>query len=125
KERIELLSDAPDIVEWAFGDLPPYKAWEAIYPKKVEPATVLKVLNDEIDILTKLNEESDDDLQHKIYELAAKYEVKAGAVFMPLRIALTGTNKSPELFPVMHVLGKDKVLARIRAAIDKIQSEQS
>ena len=44
---------------------------------------------------------------------------------MPLRIALTGTNKSPELFPVMHVLGKDKVLARIRAAIDKIQSEQS
>jgi glutamyl-tRNA synthetase len=125
KERIELLSDAPDIVEWAFGELPPFKAWEAIYPKKVEPAVVVKILNDEYDILSNLDKESDEDLQHKIYELAAKYEVKAGAVFMPLRIALTGTNKSPELFPVMHVLGLDKVLARIKAAIAKIESEQS
>ena len=43
KERIELLSEAPDIVEFAFGDLPPYKAWEAIYPKKTDPSTVIKI----------------------------------------------------------------------------------
>lgn len=125
KERIELLSEAPDIVEFAFGDLPPYKAWEAIYPKKTDPSTVIKILNDEIEILRDFGKTADEDLQHKIYELATKYEVKAGAVFMPLRIALTGTNKSPELFPVMHVLGIEKVINRIKAAVSKIQSEQS
>ena len=42
---------------------------------------------------------------------------------MPLRIAITGVNKSPELFPVMHILGKERSLKRIENAINKLKSE--
>ena len=42
---------------------------------------------------------------------------------MPIRIAVTGTNKSPELFPVMEVLGKERVLKRINKAIKKLKNE--
>jgi glutamyl-tRNA synthetase len=49
-------------------------------------------------------------------------EVKLGKVAMPVRVALTGSNVSPGLFEVISILGKEKVLERLRRAIDKIRS---
>lgn len=120
QERIELLSEAPEISTFFFGDLPEYKAWEMMVPKNVPKEVVIKILNEAKEILKDLGDKTDEELQHKLYELANKYSVKAGAVFMPLRIAITGTNKSPELFPIMHILGKEKVLYRIDYAIKKM-----
>ncbi len=119
--RIELLSEAPDIIDFMFGEFPQYKNWEAIIPKKVEKESVINILTDSIQILRNLGKESDEELQNKLYSLAEKYGVKAGAVFMPIRIAITGTNKSPELFPIMHILGIDLVLRRLENAISKLQ----
>ncbi|HOJ62819.1 MAG TPA: glutamate--tRNA ligase [Spirochaetota bacterium] len=119
--RIETLNEATDIVDFMFGDLPQYKNWEAIIPKKVEKETVLKILEKTKEILKDLNKESDDEIQNRLYKLAEEFQVKAGSVFMPLRIAITGTNKSPELFPIMHILGIDKVLIRIDNAIEKLK----
>ena len=45
---------------------------------------------------------------------------KLGKVMMPLRAALTGTDKSPSLFEVVEILGKDEVCARIQKAIEHI-----
>lgn len=123
QERIELLSDAPEISDFFFGELPEYKTWDMIIPKNVTKDVVVNILKDAIDILSNLGVKSDDQLQHELYELASKYSVKAGAIFMPLRIAITGSNKSPELFPVMNALGVDKVISRISNAIEKIQRE--
>lgn len=35
---------------------------------------------------------------------------------MVLRIAMTGRTNSPDLYTVMKILGKDRVLARLKAA---------
>lgn len=123
QERIEFINEAPDKSDFMFGDLPSYKTWGEIIPKKTDKDTVIKILSDSKEILKKLGIESTDDLQHKLYDLSKKYEVKAGAVFMPIRIAITGINKSPELFPVMEILGKERVLNRIEEAIKKLQNE--
>jgi glutamyl-tRNA synthetase len=123
QERIEFINEAPDKSDFMFGEIPPYKAWEQIIPKKTDKDTVIKILSDSKEILNNLGRESVDDLQHKLYDLSQKYNVKAGAVFMPIRIAVTGTNKSPELFPVMEVLGKERVLNRIEEAIKKLQNK--
>ncbi len=45
---------------------------------------------------------------------------KLGKVMMPLRAALTGTDKSPSLFEAVEILGKDEVCARIQKAIQHI-----
>lgn len=123
KTRIELLSEAPEIIDFMFGELPQYKNWDAIIPKKVEKEVVIKILIEAKEILKELKEKDDETLQNSLYNLSEKYNVKAGSVFMPIRIAITGTNKSPELFPIMHILGVDLVLKRLEYAINKLEKE--
>ena len=43
--------------------------------------------------------------------------VKAGKVFQPLRVALTGTTVSPGIFETVAVLGRDETLARMDQAM--------
>ena len=42
-------------------------------------------------------------------------------MFMPIRVALTGRTVSPGLFDTMRVVGKEKTLERLDAAIAKLQ----
>ncbi len=48
--------------------------------------------------------------------------MKLGKIAQPMRVALTGRKGSPSLFEVMSILGKDKVVRRIKAAISYIES---
>ena len=43
-----------------------------------------------------------------------------GDVSMMLRVAVTGRQNSPDMYEVMQILGKDAVLARLKAAEEKI-----
>ncbi|HBI37602.1 MAG TPA: glutamate--tRNA ligase [Spirochaetia bacterium] len=123
QERLELLTDAPLYSDFFFGDYPPYKTWEMIVPKNTEKSKIIEVLSMAKEMLEALGEKDDKELEAEIYSITEKLGVKAGAVFMPLRIAITGVNKSPELFPVMHILGKERSLKRIENAINKLKSE--
>jgi glutamyl-tRNA synthetase len=42
---------------------------------------------------------------------------KAGELFMPIRVAITGSKASPPLFDTMRVLGRARVLSRLRDAM--------
>ena len=46
--------------------------------------------------------------------------IKMGQVAQPVRVALTGRTVSPGIFEVIDILGKDKIIRRLRATIDKI-----
>jgi glutamyl-tRNA synthetase len=43
-----------------------------------------------------------------------------GIMMIPLRLALIGESKGPDLFNVMELLGREECIARIRLAIEKI-----
>jgi glutamyl-tRNA synthetase len=45
---------------------------------------------------------------------------KAGRIFQPLRVALTGLGVSPGIFDVLVMLGRDRSLARIDAAVARL-----
>jgi glutamyl-tRNA synthetase len=47
-------------------------------------------------------------------------EVGRGEVLWPLRVALSGRERSPDPFTIVFVLGKSESLTRIKAACDKI-----
>jgi glutamyl-tRNA synthetase len=51
---------------------------------------------------------------------ASKNDVKLGMVMAPLRIALIGALKGPDIFAVCAVLGKTECTTRILGAIEKI-----
>ena len=50
---------------------------------------------------------------------------KAGDFFRPQRIAITGRSVSPPLFGSMELLGRDRVLARLEAALGKASMQGS
>ncbi len=47
-------------------------------------------------------------------EVAAASGAKGRGLFMPLRLALTGRDKGPEIAPLLAFMGRERVLARLR-----------
>jgi glutamyl/glutaminyl-tRNA synthetase len=59
-----------------------------------------------------------DRIKKEIFDYAT--EQGRGSVLWPLRVALTGKEKSPDPFTVAGYLGKAQTLQRIKVAIDKL-----
>lgn len=59
-------------------------------------------------------------LEQALKTVAAALGVKAAAVVHPVRLACTGRTAGPGLYQLMEVLGRDRVLARLDAAIARI-----
>jgi glutamyl-tRNA synthetase len=45
--------------------------------------------------------------------IAAETGIKGKGLFMPLRLALTGCDSGPELAPLLEIMGRDRILARL------------
>jgi glutamyl-tRNA synthetase len=58
-------------------------------------------------------------LESSARSLADEQNLKLGKIAQPLRAALTGKAVSPSVFDIMHVLGKDKTLERVREVLGK------
>ena len=54
---------------------------------------------------------------NKIVAIAEKFGVKNGDVAMDLRVALSGRTNTPDLYSIMQVMGKDRVMKRIKALL--------
>jgi glutamyl-tRNA synthetase len=67
------------------------------------------------------NEKSLEDTIRSIAEAAG---VGAGKVIQPLRVAVTGTVASPGMFDVLVVLGRERSLKRIDAALDMLRTRE-
>jgi glutamyl-tRNA synthetase len=46
--------------------------------------------------------------------IAAETGAKGKGLFMPLRLALTGQAKGPEIAPLLAFMGRDRVIARLQ-----------
>lgn len=97
------LQDAP----FAFDD----KAQKIL---DADAKATLKELAPALEALTDFTAESID-AACRAYATEKK-DGKLGKVMMPVRAALTGTDKSPSLFHVAAILGKDETLKRLEAA---------
>jgi len=122
KDRIKFLTEAPDLMSYFLQDeLPDYDA-ALLVPKKVEASQALTALQA---VATKLPEVDLGDLEGAeaaFRTLADELDMKAGQLFMPIRVAATGRTQSPGLFETLKVIGKDRVTARVDQAISKLQA---
>ena len=46
--------------------------------------------------------------------------IKAGQMFQPIRVAVCGRKNAPPLFETLEVLGREKTLARVEQAVQKV-----
>jgi len=59
-------------------------------------------------------------LETLLRPLAEELGLKTGQLFGTLRVAVTGQTAAPPLFQTMAVLGKERCLKRIEAALEKL-----
>ena len=48
--------------------------------------------------------------------------LKLGKIAQPVRVALTGKTASPGIFEVIEIIGKARVISRLKQAIDFIEN---
>ncbi len=120
RERIKLLRDVLTAADFFFLDeLPGYDAAELI-PQKEDAAMALRVLTKAKEALGH-TQFTHDDLDRTLRAAAQELGLKAGQMFQPIRVAACGRKNAPPLFETLAVLGREKTLKRIDAAIQKFQ----
>ena len=119
RERIKLLRDVLTAADFFFVDeLAPYDT-SLLIPQKGDAAMAKKALERAREVLahTDFNHHA---LDQALRSAAKEMGLKAGQMFQPIRVAVTGRTASPPLFESLEVLGRNTSLARMAKAIDKI-----
>jgi len=89
---------------------------DAVAKQWKDPATV-DVLGEARAALAATGEWAVAPLEDALRRAAENRGVAAGKLFQPLRVALTGSSVSPGIFDVLTLLGRDRSLTRIDAAL--------
>lgn len=121
RERIETLSEITDRTELFFVEIPEYDpvilAWKDMTPESVRESLLFAE-----NALLAIDEDGWDaaSLEERVKSAIAEKGLKNGEVLWPLRVALTGLEKSPSPFEVAAILGKAYTISRIQHALSRI-----
>lgn len=118
KERISKLSEAGEGVKFFFVEPdcdPKLLIW-----KKSNVEETKKNLALVAEELEKHSDWTKEKLEKMLFDFIKSRGLSNGGILWPLRVALTGQEKSPTPFEVAEILGQEKTLARIKAAIERL-----
>ncbi len=116
RERLTTLDDAPGIAGFFFREAVEPSP-EQLVGKNLTPAESAAVARRCLEVLEGLTDLDAAAAEPPLRELVDELGLSPGQVFGILRVAVTGQTVSPPLFESMAVVGRDKVLERVRAAI--------
>lgn len=125
KTRIEIFPDIADHIDF-FERVPEYDISMYAHKKmKTTPETSLEVLRELLPILEGQDDYSNDALYETLSKYVADKGCKNGYVMWPVRTAVSGKQMTPGgATEIMEVLGKEESLARLRAAVAKLEAGQ-
>ena len=95
-------------------------SYEEKADRKFLKPNILGLMEEILERLEKTEVFSQKSLEKVFLDFIEEKQIKLGKIAQPLRVALTGKSASPGLFEVMEILGKEKVLERIRKALTHI-----
>lgn len=123
RERMQTLAEVPGLFHGFFTEELSYIVEELLGKRfRDDPAGAQETLQAARERLEALPEWSHDALEPSLRALAQERELKAGDLFMLLRVATTGRPVSPPLFESMEVLGRKRCLERIDAALAHLEA---
>lgn len=125
KTRIEIFPDIAEHVDF-FEAVPAYDCSMYKHKKmKTTPESSLEVLRELLPILEAQEDYSNDALYEALCKYVADKGCKNGYVMWPVRTAVSGKQMTPGgATELMEVLGKEESLARIQAAITKLETDK-
>jgi len=124
KERLNVLSEAPQLGYFLFR-LPKYAPSLLIFAKS-SPENTLKGLQLSIQALEKVKEKdwTIEKLQETLSSVVKKAGLSNGDVFWPVRVALSGIEKSPSPPELLWALEKKESLIRLKKALKLLSLAQ-
>lgn len=120
KQRLKLLTDAPEAMAFLFRD-PRGLSAEELIPKKSDADTTILALELALGILQDFAAMDEQAFEARFHELSEEHGLKLGALMMPVRIAVTGSKMSPPLFGSIQLIGADAAIQRIQNAVAVLQ----
>jgi nondiscriminating glutamyl-tRNA synthetase len=119
KERLKKLSDITDNIDFYF--FTPDCQKDRLKWKNMDALETERSLEKSKDILEKIKEAEWNIEKIKEELLSAADPKNRGELLWPLRVALTGKEKSPSPFEVAWVIGRVESINRIKSALDKLK----
>jgi glutamyl-tRNA synthetase len=125
QERLKLLPDAAEWVDWAFksADEIDYSDIKPLIGRKLDAAQSADVLEIGSELIAGADPFTAEELETLFRAKAEELGLKLGSFFAPFRGALTGKKVSPPLFESMEILGRDEVLTRVRNGIAVLRAQ--
>lgn len=115
QERIARMNEVTAMLKFLFVDQVEFEA-EAAARISEEPAQ--HVIKKSLEVLQSLDDWSHSKIEEKLRAaLLEEMGLKPRVAFGPVRIAVTGSHISPPLFESMELLGKDRAISRLHAAV--------
>jgi glutamyl-tRNA synthetase len=109
QEKISRLGEFPAFAGFLFGDVEPDPALLDGGRPMLEAAR---------DALAAVEPFRAEPIESALRAVAERLELSPRKAFQPVRVAVTGSKVSPGLFESLELLGKDRALARLSAAVD-------
>ncbi|MGH2980156.1 MAG: glutamate--tRNA ligase [Solirubrobacterales bacterium] len=117
RDKVSTLAEIPRLVGFAFGPVEmDQRAWDKVMAKE----GARDALASAREALASVDPFDEQHTEAALRALAERLGVKPGALFQPLRVALTGRTVSAGIFESLALLGRDESLARIDAALARL-----
>jgi glutamyl-tRNA synthetase len=123
QERLKRLDESDDITGYFFGELAPDYDGTTLVQKGMDSDATLVALNAAIAALNASTDDADfghEKLESLLGQVGESLSLSRRQFFGLLRTAATGRNVSPPLFETMDVMGRDRILARLGQAAQKL-----
>jgi glutamyl-tRNA synthetase len=121
--RLGNLAEAPEKGGFFFvEDVHPEA--ESLIGKKMDAASALALAQRIEKLVGELPDFSMESANQPFRDLAAEMETKVGNVFGFLRDSITAQKVSPPIFETMEIIGREKVLERIRHGVELLETLQ-
>lgn len=117
RERVQTLKEMAEKAEVWYRPLTSYD--EAAVAKHFKPGAEL-ALGKARELLAALPQWNLEGVAAALHDTAAALEIGMGKVAQPLRVAITGTQVSPDISQTVYLAGREEALKRIDAALIKI-----
>jgi glutamyl-tRNA synthetase len=92
--------------------------YEEDVPKHQMQEEALPALKELCMQFEQLTEWTDENIHQLLVQVAEKFDLKLGKLAQPLRMAVTGTNVSPSIDSTIRLIGKKRVLKRLKDVLE-------
>ncbi|MBN1542249.1 glutamate--tRNA ligase [candidate division KSB1 bacterium] len=117
KSRLSFVNDFFEYGAYFFQDPSEYEEKGLKKRWKAQSANLMLEFCQEIDKLKSFNAGA---IEEALRQVAERHDVGGGQIIHPVRLAVSGFSVGPGLFDLLEVLGKERVIKRLKKAVEVI-----